>query len=98
MKRCFFMLSILIANMATSQSKMVVNNTSAGLELDALPYITGGYYGSVWMSRNHMRYRAIVTKVTTPEFVLQDGFTNNRIMAYTFIADYFFKPKLKNGG
>lgn len=60
------------------------------LKVDALPSITDGCYGSVWVSNNHMRYRVIITNVTTPEFVLQDGFLNIKIMAYTIIADYFF--------
>lgn len=42
-----------------------------------------------------MRYRAIVTKITTPDFFLKDGFRNNEIQSYTAIADYFFKPEFK---
>ncbi len=70
-------------------------NTSVGFELDALPYITGGYYGSVWVGHNHLRYRAVIAKTETPDFVLEDGFTNNEIMAYAAIVDYFFQPDFK---
>lgn len=61
-----------------------------GVEVDALPYLTGGYYGSIWAGHNHVRYRAIITQVTTPSFMLEDGFANNKIQCYTAVADYFF--------
>ncbi len=35
-----------------NQSK---TNTRIGFELDALPYITGGYYGSIWVGHNNFR-------------------------------------------
>ncbi len=73
-----------------------IKTKTIGFEIDALPYITGGYYGSVWIGNNHMRYRAIITKVNTPKFMLKDGFTENKIQAYTLIADYFFKPNFQN--
>lgn len=66
--------------------------STAGIEIDALPYLTGGYYGSIWYGHQHMRYRAIITAVTTPSFMVKDGFTENKINAYTLITDYFFKP------
>jgi len=77
---------------AQSQSEP---NTKVGFEVDLLPYFTGGYYGSVWIGHNHVRYRAIVTRLTTPEFYVENGFTNNRIQAYTLIADYFLKPNFE---
>ncbi|MEO9852335.1 MAG: hypothetical protein ABJE80_13110 [Reichenbachiella sp.] len=67
-------------------------NTSLGFELDALPYITGGYYGSAWVGHNHFRYRAVIANVEVPDFFVEDGFTNNEVQAYAAIIDYFFKP------
>ena len=69
--------------------------TKVGVEVDVLPYLTGGYYGSIWAHKNHFRYRAIITQVTTPEFMVKDGFTNNEIKSYALIADYFFSPKFE---
>jgi hypothetical protein len=66
--------------------------TTVGFELDALPYITGGYYGSAWVGHNKLRYRAVVAKINTPDFAVPDGFTNNELQAYATIVDYFFKP------
>jgi hypothetical protein len=91
MKNFIVILATIISIVANAQTKKPCIS-AIGFELDALPYITGGYYGSVWVGHNHFRYRGILTKLTTPEFVLEEGFTNNKITAYTFIADYFFKP------
>lgn len=91
MRKLIPILALVMGHLASAQTQENTNST-VGFELDALPYITGGYYGSVWYGKNQMRYRAIITQVTTPEFVLEEGFTNNDIQSYTFITDYFFKP------
>lgn len=89
------LLLIIACSTVRAQSEKMSSETAIGFEVDALPYITGGYYGSVWVGKNHMRYRAILTKIKVPEFVLKDDFTNNEIQAYTLIADYFFKPNFE---
>lgn len=66
-----------------------------GTELDLLPYISGGYYASVWYGIDQVRLRAIVTNTTVPEFVLTDGYKNNKLKVYAFIADYFFKKNFE---
>lgn len=95
MKTFFFFLGLLISLTAAGQSVKGPSTSSTGFEIDALPYITGGYYGSVWVSHNHFRYRAIVTRVTTPDFFLKDGFTNNKMMVYALVTDYFFQPRVE---
>jgi hypothetical protein len=85
---CIFATSNLSAQ--TKSSK-----TTVGFELDALPYISGGYYGSVWIGHNNLRYRAVVAKINTPDFVIPSGFTNNELQAYAAIVDYFFRPDFK---
>ena len=94
MRKTFIIFSVL-ASMTSKGQAGKENKNAIGFELDVLPYLTGGYYGSIWYGHNHMRYRAIVTKVETPEFILEDGFTNNKIQAYTFITDYFFKSNFE---
>ncbi len=91
MKKLTLILSLAISCLVHVKAQETTTST-VGVELDALPYITGGYYGSVWYGNNHMRYRAVITQVTMPEFVLEDGFTNNEIKVYAAIVDYFFKP------
>jgi hypothetical protein len=66
-----------------------------GTELDLLPYISGGYYVSAWYGIDQFRFRAILTKTTVPEFVLADGYTDNKLDVYAFIADYFFKKNFE---
>lgn len=90
MKQSFFLMCLLASLTAHAQQNKAV--FSAGAEADVLPYITGGYYGSLWVSHSHFRYRGIVTRVTTPDFFLEKGFTDNRMMVYALVADYFFKP------
>ncbi|NMH88701.1 hypothetical protein [Flavivirga algicola] len=89
---CFILFFSFSYGQADNQS---VKDISVGFELDALPYITGGYYGSVWVGHNHFRYRAVIAKVETPDFIIKDGFTNNEIKAYAAIVDYFFKSDLE---
>lgn len=92
MKRLFIIPLILIVSVGYAQQPSNEPKVTVGVELDALPYLTGGYYGSVWVGHDHFRYRAIVTQITTPSFMVDDGFTNNKIQSYTAIADYFFAP------
>lgn len=95
MKKWVVVLGIAFSNIVYGQSDTIPNKIIIGLEADILPYMTGGYYGSVWLGYKHMRYRAILTKVTTPSFFVKSGFGNNKIQAYTLIADYFFKPNFE---
>lgn len=81
--------AILIVITVSAQEK---KGSTLGFEIDALPFILGGYYGSMWIGSNHVRCRAVITQVTTPQFLLDDGFTNNKIRVYAGIVDYFFKP------
>lgn len=60
-----------------------------GVELDALPYITGGYYGSVWYGQNQWRVRGIISKINLPDFITEDGFEDATTTAYTVIIDRF---------
>lgn len=91
MKRGLVILGVLFCNILNAQMGKP-HYCTVGFEADLLPYMTGGYYGSVWIGHDHMRYRAVVTRVSTPGFLLNKGFANNKIQAYTLIADYFFEP------
>lgn len=97
MKKIFtsLLLAFSLSSLAQQKELLPVRSITVGFEVDVLPYITGGYYGSGWIGYDHWRYRAIITKITTPDFVLKDGFANNRIQAYTLIADFFFQPDFK---
>lgn len=61
----------------------------AGIELDALPYLTGGYYLSGWIGDNRFRYRGILTSVNVPEFATKKGFSDHELKALALVVDYF---------
>jgi len=66
-----------------------------GTELDALPFITGGYYFSLVGGYDHFRLRGIVSLVNPPGFAYDaDRFTNLSLHAHAVVADYFFKSDL----
>jgi hypothetical protein len=64
--------------------------TRFGVELDVLPYATGGYYGSFWVGHDRLRVRPVIARTTLPDFMVDDGFENADIDAYALIVDYFF--------
>ena len=68
-----------------------------GFEIDALPYLTGGYYGSVWLGLNQprIRLRPVIAQASVPAFMLEDEIEANTLLVYAFVADYFFKPDYK---
>lgn len=68
-----------------------LRRTTVGFELDALPHITGGYYGSAWLGHDRVRIRPVFAKTTLPSFVVQDGFRNAEVNVYTMIVDCFFR-------
>lgn len=82
---------LLLLSIASSGQKPPASSFTGGIEADALPFITGGYYMSVWGGYKHVRYRIVLTQVNTPQFLLPGKFRNNEIEAYAFIADYFFR-------
>jgi hypothetical protein len=71
---------------------------SVGTELDLLPYITGGYYGSVIIGYNNFRVRPIYSKANQPKFVLPNGFDKNEMNVYALLIDYFFNDDYSTRG
>lgn len=63
-----------------------------GGELDIVPYVTGGWYGSGWLGVNHVRIRLVASKVYPPDFTLNNDFTNGETQAYAALMDYFLRP------
>lgn len=62
---------------------------SFGLEIDALPYATGGYFGAVWVGKNHIRARMLAAHVHKPDWATKKGFHHHQIQAYAVVLDYF---------
>jgi hypothetical protein len=72
-----------------------ISKWNFGLELDALPYATGGYFGAGWVGKNKWRVRVLLADVNKPDFTTKDGFTNHHIKAYAVILDRFLKDNWK---
>lgn len=77
------------------EKEPVRSSFTGGMEVDALPFITGGYYLSVWGGYRHFRYRIVLTEVNTPSFLVPKDFANNQVEVYAFVTDYFFKREFK---
>lgn len=61
-----------------------------GTEVDLVPFLLDGYYGSVIAGYDHWRARYVVTNATTPDFVTRSGYSDNEIDVDAFIVDYYF--------
>lgn len=66
-----------------------------GTELDALPYATGGYYGSFVAARGAQRIRGVVARSTVPGFMVKEGFEEKRTDAFALLVDQFLGAKRK---
>lgn len=66
-----------------------------GTELDLLPYISGGYYVSLWYGKDHLRYRGVYANTNLPSLAVPEGFKNHELWAAAFIVDYFFKENFE---
>lgn len=64
-----------------------------GGELDLFPYITGGYYGSVFGSYDHIKLRLVYSQANVPKFILPEGFDKNKIKVYALLFDYFLNDE-----
>ncbi len=84
----------MISSILFAQSNVKSSHVKIGLEIDALPYITGGYYFSAWSGFDNFRVRGVFTHFNSPSFIIPDGFEDQKTDAYTLLVDYF--PASKN--
>lgn len=87
----FLLCAIAISSRAQNKSATV------GFEQDVLPYLFKGYFANVWVGKGHMRSRLLMAHIRKPDFLLPNGFTNNRVQAFAITADYFLKEDWKGG-
>ena len=102
--RFFFRLTILSAMLCTCCSVLAgqatpvqkpesqptaVSRWHFGSEVDVLPYVLGGYYGSFFVGRDEWRLRAVVARSEAPSFLVASGFEKKRSDAYALVADRF---------
>src|SRR5262245_36500495 len=67
-----------------------------GVELDALPFATKGYYGSVFAGHDGWRFRTVAARSTVPDFLVTSGFRGKRTDAYAVLADRFFGARRRS--
>lgn len=87
---CALLLLVFSLPAQTAEKKL-----QAGVELDALPYVTGGYFGAAWIGKKHLRIRVLTAGVNMPGFITKESFSNHRITSYAVVADYFLKENWK---
>ena len=80
---------LLVSAVAQAQTDRSDATLRAGVELDALPFVTGGYYASAWAGRDGFRLRGVFTQFNAPEFMIPEGFEEQKTNAYTILLDYF---------
>lgn len=90
-----FMTLFTAFSFAQTGSNKPENKTTVGLEADAVPYLLGGYHGSVVVGYNQWRFRGVFVGLTTPNSLLDNGFKDNKIKVGALIVDYFFQPDWK---
>jgi len=81
----------LVSSLYAQAQSAAPQKLNAGVELDLLPYITGGYFAAGWVGKNHFRARILTAYVNKPDAFIQEGFTNNKVTAYALLGDYFLK-------
>jgi hypothetical protein len=89
----FLIFSFLSLNLFGQQDPS--HKINVGIEQDVLPYITGGYFAGIWAGKDHVRARLVTAKVNKPDFIIKDGFTNNKVKAFALLLDYFPKTEWK---
>jgi hypothetical protein len=66
-----------------------------GAEVNPFPFISGGYYGSLWWGVSQIRIRATGAYTSVPGFLVSEGFEQNKIRSYSLLGDYFFNEAFK---
>lgn len=92
----YFLLLLLLSGFIPSQAQRVTDKKiQAGLELDVLPYATGGYFAAAWLGKKKWRARLLTADVNKPDWSTSAGFTNHHISSYALVADRFLQTGWK---
>ncbi|WP_407526908.1 hypothetical protein PDL71_06325 [Lacibacter sp. MH-610] len=91
MYKSVLLIAILLLYNSGFAQKQTAHRFHAGIELDALPYATGGWFAAAWAGNEQWRIRLLTAAVNKPDFTTRKGFTNHHIRAYAAVADYSLK-------
>lgn len=93
--KTYLILFVLSNSVFGQKDSFFKQKSIVGVELDALPFVTGGYFGAVAAGRNHWRVRGLYTKVNMPDWFIKEGFKNHQINSFAIIYDRFIKSEWK---
>ncbi|MBK8699146.1 MAG: hypothetical protein IPN29_06235 [Saprospiraceae bacterium] len=71
------------------------SNWHIGIELDVLPYATGGSFGALCVRKGKFRARMLTADVYKPDCSTKKGYTNHHITAYALVVDRFSQSDWK---
>ncbi len=87
-----FLVATVTLTHAQSGNHQKERKTTFGLEADVVPYVLGGFHGSIVVGYNQWRFRGVYVGLTTPNSLLDEGFKDNKVKVGAIIVDYFFQP------
>lgn len=80
---------------AGAQTTTPPPSVQVGVEIDALPYATGGYFVAGWAGKGLWRFRALTAAVNKPDWTTRSGFSKHHVKAYAVLLDRFLRPGWK---
>lgn len=89
-------ITIINTSAQTENRKACKKEFHIGGELDLFPYISGGYYGSVFGNYEQVKIRLIYSQANVPKFILPDGFDKNKMKVYALLFDYFLNKEVSD--
>lgn len=95
MRTIFFLVLILFLGLTSQAQIRETKQPQFGVELDVLPYVTGGYFGAGWVGKDLWRVRALTAFVKKPDWSTKKDFSNHQIHAYALVVDRFLKKDWK---
>jgi len=97
--KLFFLLCVLVSFNSLAQLKYRNYSESyyaIGGELNPIPFISGGYSGTLWWGYENFRISGSTAYTLVPGFLISNIFEENRIRSYALLGDYYFEQAFKN--
>ncbi len=95
----FFGMSAMAQNADSTAVKTepfkISDSQTFGIELDMVPYFTGGYHVSLWYGKDHLRYRGVYSFTNVSVWATPNGFKDHQLWKVAFEVDYFFKENFE---
>ena len=94
-KKWTFLFLLLVISFKIHAQEIAPRKIQSGVELDVLPYATGGYFGAGWMGKDLWRLRILTAFVKKPDWSTKKDFSNHQIEAYAIVVDRFLEKNWK---